>query len=435
MRVSDPVIFRGARDPFVVIALCALAVGGCSKSALPNAAPDADPVADALIADGAPAPDTAGSPDRPVIDGTVPDTAKSDAVADAAEDPLPAQCRVTTNRQPPFQVTFRLVNRGPRPVYLHQGCGSIAFGVSSCASRYTDNLGPTFVCACDCSDPGCRGGVACGPCLPDTGVEVAPGATKDVTWAAQTVALQDRGTFSCAQRTFLPAALYAVSVPVFDSAQSAVAGSALRFASRTFALPAAGDLVEVPLPAALPDGGAPDAASCERAGPAPVCAAPWSPDLACSLDTAVTFAWEGGLSLWADGSALTPPATYTRTRTFHDQPPRPPLTCSNLVPRCGASNDTFTTADVMEALAAPDVVAALAQPMPLVYGYDYRANDGSVLVVKRADGHGLIVGLPCGAGRPCERPITAGMTRLAAILGKLDGQQLAAPGCEALRQP
>ena len=53
----------------------------------------------------------------------------------------------------------------------------------------------------------------------------------------------------------------------------------------------------------------------------------------------------------------------------------------------------------------------------------------------RADGHGLIVGDACGLGSPCLRPVTDGMTRLAAILGKIDGQQLALPGCEALRQP
>src|SRR6185369_11343709 len=107
-----------------------------------------------------------------------------------------------------------------------------------------------------------------------------------------------------------------------------------------------------------------------------------------------------------------PPASHTRQRTSANGGVI--AGCANLVPRCAATFDRFTTATLSEALAAPDVVAAFGQPMPLLYGYDSRANDGSVLAIRGADGQGLLIGAPCGAGRPCDRPVTPGMAHLEA---------------------
>ena len=419
-------VFRHRPDRAVVL-LSWLSLAGC-KTAAPLAAADGGIDGPAPALDG-PAPDAADRPDDRSQADTLP---APDLAADAAQ-PIPQQCRVTTTRQPPFQVTFRLVNRGALPVYLSMGCDGVRYSVSSCASRYTDYLVPPFLCACDCQQAGCNSNPSCGACPPDQGVAVAPGATKELSWAAVHVTTEDRGTFTCRRTVPLPAAIYSVSVPVFDAAEQARTGSRPRLVSRTFELPAPNDVVEVALLAAPTDGGAADAGVCEEEGPVPTCATPFSPATPCALDGAYTFGWEGGLSFSTEQSELVPPNRYRRTRTFRN--PQPAVSCTNLIPRCGADHDTFTTADVVEALAAPDVVAALAQSRPQVYGYDYRANDGSVLVVRRLDGRGLIIGAPCGPGSPCDRPITAGLDRLKVILGKIDGQQLALPGCEALREP
>jgi hypothetical protein len=330
-------------------------------------------------------------------------------------------------------VVFRLRNRGDRTLYLRQGCVGIAFDVSSCGSRYTDGVGPRYACGCLCGDASCTGTVACGPCPPDAGLAVAPGEAKDVPWSAILTTLQDRPGYSCVERTPLPAARYAVSFPLFDT-DSAAAGHELpvRFAAGTFELPAPGDLVELSLGAPPPDGGAP-ACVMASAQPPPVCASPWDPSAPCSLDASYTFGWDGGFVAAREESLLTPPSTYTFTRTTFSTPASV-VSCTNQLPRCGAASDLYTTADVLQALAAPDVAAALAQPAPLVYGRDDRPVDGAVLAVRRADGRGLILGDPCGTG-PCDRPLTEGMIRLAAILHKIEAQQRALPGCEALRQP
>jgi len=420
-----PTVFRGGPDPSVI--LLSFLAFACAKTAQP---PGQD--AAAVTGDG-PAVAADGPDDRPLAPDGAPRPDASPA-PDASPDgePVPARCQVNTTRQPPFQVTFRLVNRGGRTVYLLQGCGGIAFGISSCASRYTDTLSPIFVCACDCADASCRGPVPCTPCPPETGLALAPGEAKEVVWRAQATATEDHGSFGCVRRTPLPAALYSVTVPVSDRADAILAGPR-RVVSRSFELPAPGDVVEVALTEAPGDAGAPDAGVCEQEGPAPACAAPWDPASPCALDNAYTFGWEGGFSLWRDGSELVPPNRYSRTRTF--MAPQPAITCRNFVPRCGADHDTFTTADVVEAFAAPDVVAALAQGKPQVYGYDSRPGDGTILAVRRIDGRGLFIGDPCGSAMPCQHPITPGLTRLKAILLRIEAQQLATPGCEALREP
>jgi hypothetical protein len=384
---------------------------------------DDRPPATLTPADAGAGADAADAPTA--ADGPLPDLA-----VDADPGP-PSRCRVTTEGKPPFPLKFRLSNRSSTPVYVHDnGCVGISFDIASCAAGFTDHLGPVFACACNCRDPGCQGPVSCGACAEPTGKSIAAGQSIELPWNAIKLDFQTRTNDTCVDPLPLPAGQYSVSVPLFDSADVARSGGTpARVAGRTFTLPAPGDLVE--LIVAPPAVSAPP--PCEMPTTVPVCAPPWSSDVACALDSAYTIAWEGGNGLWSESSQLTPPNAYKLTRRYAE--PQPELACTNALPRCGAGYDRFTTADLIAALGAPDVVAAFAQPTPLLYGYDSRANDGSVLVLRRPDGHGLLIGGRCGIGSPCAREVTAGMAHLESLIIKLLDQQRAAPGCEALRSP
>jgi hypothetical protein len=168
--------------------------------------------------------------------------------------------------------------------------------------------------------------------------------------------------------------------------------------------------------------------------PVTTCAPPFNPAVACTFDTGYTFGEDGGLRIRVDRSTLATPAEYGRTRQFRAAG-MAAISCSNKVPMCRKAPGLVTTADVVEAFTAPDVVAALAEARPQVYGRDSRPVDGTVLEVLRADGRGFLLGTACTGGQFCTRPLTDGLARVAALLNRLDIQQLAAPGCEALREP
>jgi hypothetical protein len=168
--------------------------------------------------------------------------------------------------------------------------------------------------------------------------------------------------------------------------------------------------------------------------PLTTCAPPFNPAVACTFDTGYTFGDEGGLRIRVDRSTLATPAEYGRTRQFRAAG-MAAISCSNKVPMCRKAPGLITTADVVEAFAAPDVVAALAEARPQVYGRDSRPVDGTVLEVLRADGRGFLLGPACTGGQFCTRPLTDGLARVASLLNRLDTQQLATPGCEALREP
>jgi hypothetical protein len=399
-------VIREACD--LLVAVLAVVVGCSHSETLPPSPPDAAPL-DAA-ADAPPASDTA-----PV-----------DAAASPADGALPAWCAVTTDRPGPYDAVFRVINRSDHAVYLQDHCAVLSLQVMTCASRYTENVGPGFTCGCGCDQPGCTGPVACGPCAPDALSAIAPGQTRDIPWSAIRATMEDRTTFQCVRRTPLPAARYAVSVPLFDAT-----GAPLGTVGREFPLPSAApvELVFAPSPA---DAGADGPPAC-TSGAAPVCAAPFSPALTCDLDDEYSFGLDGGLSRQRDQSRITPPGRYTRTRTFADA--QPPVSCSNDIPRCGATFDRFTTADLVEALSAPDVVAAFAASPPEVHGRDPRPVDGTLLLVQRRDGHGVLIGAPCAGGSFCGLPVTPGLAHLAAVLTRLDRQQLEGAGCEALRDP
>jgi hypothetical protein len=107
------------------------------------------------------------------------------------------------------------------------------------------------------------------------------------------------------------------------------------------------------------------------------------------------------------------------------------ITCMQTVP-CGTSGRLDVNA-VMNAIRSQDVQTALSMATPPLYGIDSRPVDGSVFVLHRAsDGHSFMVGSDCGGASGCT-PIPAGISSLVTMLRNLDTQELAEPGCEALR--
>jgi hypothetical protein len=382
------------------------------------------------------APDTATPSDGVVV---VDSGGPVDVMAavDAGDD-LPAQCRVAATTLPqPFQVTFRFKNAGATPVYLHQGCTGLDFAIASCGSRYTDSVGPRYACACRCEDSTCIGSVACGPCPPPSGIPVAPGATQEMPWIATLITPEERPTYTCNHATHLPAARYSVSVPLFATADAAAAGQpVIRTASRTFDLPASGGIVEVALVDQPADAGVPIPASCsmQPEQPPAVCKSPWDPALVCALDSTYTLGMVGGNALWSESAVVTPIGKYTITRESVRTPTQPPISCTSQLPLCGSDHATFTSADLMEALSAADVIAAFGPAPFKVHGGDARAYDGQVLQVARADGQGFMVGTSCGnTGRPCSLPLTKGLQHVADVFDKIDQQQRATPACAVLR--
>lgn len=398
-----------------------------------------------------PLPRVDGGADGPV---DVPDATGMDAAAEAppATDTAaalmpPAQCRVSTTSTPPFQVTFKVTNRMGVPVFLVQDCVGIEFDVASCAAGYTDDVGPKYVCACNCADASCTGNVACGPCQPRDGVALPPGASRTMVWQAQHVVTRERTSYSCAERTPLPAAKYRLRVPIYLSREAAAANQpAPRWVGREFDLPAPGEVetfvIEPDTDAGVRDGGVSDGGvsdggasdvpqSCEFPGPWVTCAPPFSPEVACTLDRSYSFGSIGGLRPFYEEAKLERAGRFTLTR-HSPGGGTPPVACNNQLPRCGARPGLITTAEVMKALAAPDVMAAFA-PTPQVFGHDARPYDGTAFSVTRDDGHGVIIGVRCDATHTCARPLPEALAQLGTLLNQVVEQQRAAGGCEALR--
>jgi hypothetical protein len=298
-------------------------------------------------------------------------------------------------------------------------------------------VGPRYACACRCEDSTCTGNVACGPCAPPAGVVVPPGGTQEVAWIASLITSEQRPGYVCNHTTPLPAARYSVAVPVFATAEEAAAGNPkARVASRVFDLPAPGNVVELVLGDQPADAGVPLPAACSMPPEQPpaVCRAPWDPAQVCGLDATYTMGMVGGLVAWTEGAVVSPNGRYVITRETMAIPNQPPASCTSQLPLCGSDHQTFTSADLMEALAAPDVVAAFAPAPYLVHGDDARAYDGQVLRVVRADGKGFMVGAPCGGpGNLCTMARTKGLQHLLEIFAKIDDQQRATPACAALR--
>jgi hypothetical protein len=348
------------------------------------------------------------------------------ACGKASPDPLapPPVCAasMTPTSPPPYAVQLRFRNDGASSLFVRKSCGNYDFGVSSCASGFTDRLNDFAFCACSCDNPQC--GIVCGACEPDAGTEIAAGTSLDQPFSGTSTTLTPSCPGQCVTNRDLPAGRYRVSIWVYDSAAGAVARTAPRVVSRDFELPAPNGVVDVPLAPSADD-------VCDPMPSAPVaaCTGREAHDTPCGLPTALTFASEGGLTLWSDSETLTPPATDVRSRTAFSSA-TPFASCSTQIPRCSRDARVVTTGDVARALAQPDVAPSFGGSTP-VFGSDPRGGDGSILVVTRPEGTSVGLGGAC-ADATCKRPLTPGLGMLETVLYGLSSQQDTDPTCAAL---
>ena len=357
-------------------------------------------------------------------------TAPQDAMPPDLRPHLVACVVATPAQPPPFPTEFRFRNDSTAPLFINKnaGCFGIDFGVSSCASGFRDRVGPAFHCACSCDESSCTGPSICGACAQPEGVLVPVGNSVAVPWDAIQVTDDEKprpngaAPFSCVRSHPLPAGRYRVAIRVFDDQPTAAAAIGGRTVTRDFELPSAGNVVDVPLGATALDrcDPAPDAAT-------PICTGTEARDVPCSLAEPLAFAFEGGLGAWFESSELTPPVTFARRRVFTFNP-MPDLTCATAIPRCARDSRVVTTADVARVLTDPGVVSAYAAGLTPVYGYDYRANDGAILVLRRPDGTSLGIGGDCDG---CARPLTPALKAVPPVFGLLEQQMFATPACSA----
>ena len=347
----------------------------------------------------------------------------------------PTDSSVTPTPSTPFFTTFRFRNDTAAPLFLHKACVGTEFGVSSGAVGFHDSVGPRFHCACACDDAACTGPPSCGQCPASEGALVAPGDALEVGWDALEVTDDEKprpngsAPFSCVRSRVLPAGEYRVAVRVFDDVDAAAGNVGGRVVTRDFSLPSAA--VDVPLAITALD-------TCDPtpAANAPTCAGTEARDVPCNLGEPLAFAWEGGLSFYGDASRLIPPATYERRRTFYMGTPMPDVVCAAPIPRCARDSRVVTTSDITRTLNHPDVLAAYGNNTP-VYGYDARANDGAVLILRRPDGTSLAIGSVCVGCSPASiaRPLTPGLSSAVLWFATLERQMLNTPTCVVLRAP
>ena len=116
---------------------------------------------------------------------------------------------------------------------------------------------------------------------------------------------------------------------------------------------------------------------------------------------------------------MTPPRTFTVARDHFVNSPLSQcareLSCSEPV---GGG-----VAEIQQALAHPDVVAALALATKPLYGTDTRPVDGSVFVFERDDQRGFTLG---------TGTVPAGLRALADLLSRLETATIATPPCANL---
>jgi len=192
-----------------------------------------------------------------------------------------------------------------------------------------------------------------------------------------------------------------------------------------------------------PDGGGGGSTGCLKSLPVPdgcntctctngvmACTTRACPPRPCVLDATYRFGQTGGLVAYEDTSTLTPPGSYTRTRSPRFTDP-PDITCSPALPACNSAN--LDVGDIMLDIASGDVAAALASATPPIYGEDARPYDGTIFQFLRDDGRGFLAGGACRAGASGCVDVPAGVAKLVADLGALDAQQLMDPSCAALR--
>ena len=348
--------------------------------------------------------------------------------ADQPLDPLAptGMCAVAATAKPPFPTEFRFRNAGTTAVFLSIGCLGVDYGLGSCASGFRDQLAPGFACGgCPCGATNCTEmGVACGPCMAPAGKRVAPGESAAVPWSGTSSRTENLAGRSCVRTQTPPAGRYRVAIRIYDTADAAARATGGQIVTHDFQLPADQGVVDVPLVADQSCDVTPDS-------DAPVCTGAQAHDVACALPEPFDFATEGGLALSSDSASVAPPARYTRTRMFVD-PAIPAKTCAAPIPRCSRDARVVTTGDLTAALNAPGVQASFTKDLS-VFGYDSRANDGGILILRRPDGTVLGIGDDCSLTLTgCNKPIPPPLAQLSSIMARFDEQMRLTPECATL---
>ena len=156
----------------------------------------------------------------------------------------------------------------------------------------------------------------------------------------------------------------------------------------------------------------------------PLCTAracpPGSPEgVGCSFPHTYRFRDDGGFRAFADSSTLAPPHSHTLARDHFAN--AAPNQCSRDI--VCVDPTLVDVVEILQALAHPDVVAALAQTTRPFYGGDTRPVDGTVFMFDRDDGRGFTVG---------TGPVPAGLSTLVDLLHRLAQQTATTPACAGL---
>jgi hypothetical protein len=144
---------------------------------------------------------------------------------------------------PSTVVTFELLNNSAATVYLFQECW-VESTITSLADppHVIERPGP---CGCDCAQAVCP---LCGACFQGSR-EVAAGAVMQEFWSPASVTYEPApppvGT--CSRTHALPDGPYRIDIPVYPTAEDAVARTGARIATQSFALPVLDESVTVAL--------------------------------------------------------------------------------------------------------------------------------------------------------------------------------------------
>jgi hypothetical protein len=152
----------------------------------------------------------------------------------------------------------------------------------------------------------------------------------------------------------------------------------------------------------------------------------------CEVDRTYSYGDTGGLVASESTTTLSPPSSWTRTRTSRVTDPASATCTVRLLCAIDGERTLIEIEQIKTDLAQADVQAALAQATPPIYGGDARPVDGTIFQFLRDDGRGFLAGGPCGGAASCV-DVPAGIAALVADLRALDARQLMDPACAALR--
>ena len=140
----------------------------------------------------------------------------------------------------PTTITFQFHNDGIATVYVFQNC-LLDYTITSLADPVHE-VTRQGACACTCG----RACPVCGPCFAGPR-ELAIGAMMTDSWNTVSVTTETTATGSCERTTTLPDGRYRIDIPVYPTADDALAKTYARGVTQTFDLPAIGNAVHVQL--------------------------------------------------------------------------------------------------------------------------------------------------------------------------------------------